>query len=144
MFKELFRRSRLFSLHNCRFCFARAKTEPPPLSPVHLKGVWLRDRGHVHPQHVDPVSCALPLQLRHPGQDMSGPCWGKVRVCMHRCFEDFSPFPPWLPPTCMSVSQASVCLLCPSGCIVPSLPRDLGQVGTSSGEKPFSYNSLLW
>lgn len=32
-------------------------------------------------------------------------------------------------PTCMSVFLT---VLCPSGCIIPSLPRDLGQVGASS------------
>lgn len=74
MLKELWTRSQLFSLHNYHFRFAHAETEITPLSPVRLKGVWLRNSGHVHPQHADPVSCALPLQLRHPGQDMSGPC----------------------------------------------------------------------
>lgn len=44
-------------------------------------------------------------------------------------------------PICMSVSLT---VLYPSGCIIPSLPRNLGQVGASSWEKSISHNSLLW
>lgn len=35
-------------------------------------------------------------------------------------------------------------VFCPSGCLIPSLPWDLGQVGTSPGEESISNNSLLW
>lgn len=54
-----------------------------------FKSVWLCHSGHIHPQHADSISCSLPLQLRHTGQDMPGPCWGTVYVCVHRCLQDF-------------------------------------------------------
>ena len=44
------------------------------------QGVWLRHRSDVYPQHADPFSCTLPLQLCHPGQDMPGTGGG---ICTH-------------------------------------------------------------
>lgn len=48
-----------------------------------LKSVWLRHCGHVHPQHADSIRRSLPLQLRHPGQDMPGPCGGTAHARPH-------------------------------------------------------------
>ena len=48
-----------------------------------FQSIWLCHSGHIHPQHADSSCCSLPLQLRHTGQDMPGPCWGTVCVCVH-------------------------------------------------------------
>lgn len=58
-----------------------------------------------------------------------------ARVSLQDCVLDYS-----------ATYMMSVVLVvfCRSGCIVPSLPRHLGQVGASSGEKSISHNSVLW
>lgn len=48
-----------------------------------FKSVWLCHSGHLHPQHADSICRSLPLQLRHTGQDMPGPCWGTACFCVH-------------------------------------------------------------
>lgn len=101
------------------------------MSFMYFKSVWLCHRGHVRPQHADPICSSLPLQLRHSCEDMSRPCWGAVCVCVQIFTLDF-------------MHKHLLTVLCPSGCLVPSLPRDLGQVGASSWEKSISHNSLLW
>lgn len=72
--------SKVFSFFLITLVLSIIQPELPFLIFCVFKSLWLCHSGHIHPQHADPIRRPLPLQLRHTGEDMPGPCWG---MCLY-------------------------------------------------------------
>lgn len=74
------------SHHTCAVASVRFSSWGSVCVCCMLKSVWLCHCGYVHPQHADSIRRSLPLQLRHPGQDMPGTRWGTARARLRESY----------------------------------------------------------
>lgn len=128
--------------------------------PMCHQGVWSGHLPDFYPEHVHPHCCQAALWLRHvrphpPG--IGGGNYGhrvinafKVFCC---CSVFFFYVWSWISRWFKDVSWRGCCVLflgvlCDvvslTGCHVPSLPRDVGQMGTPSGTESTSNHIVLW